>query len=78
MIERLRARTALSQVVELASNDGYLLQYFVERGIPVLGIEPAANVAEVARRAAASRRVVEFFGSETARELAATSGRPTC
>ena len=43
----LRARRAL-QVVELASNDGYLLQYFVERGVPVLGIEPAANVAEVA------------------------------
>ena len=37
-----------SQVVELASNDGYLLQYFVERGVPVLGVEPAANVAEVA------------------------------
>ena len=37
-----------SQVVEIASNDGYLLQYFVERGVPVLGIEPAANVAAVA------------------------------
>src|SRR4051812_30280917 len=39
-----------SQVIELASNDGYLLQYFVEKGIPVLGIEPAANVAEVAEQ----------------------------
>ena len=37
-----------SQVVELASNDGYLLQYFRERRIPVLGVEPAANVADVA------------------------------
>ena len=39
-----------SQVVELASNDGYLLQYFKEKGIPVLGVEPAANVAKVALR----------------------------
>ena len=57
-------------VVEIASNDGYLLQYFVERGIPVLGIEPAANVAEVAE----SRGVptlVEFFGTATAESLAA-------
>ena len=57
-----------SQVIEVASNDGYLLQYFVERGIPSLGIEPAANVAKVAE----SRRVptlVKFFGRETARQL---------
>ncbi len=40
-----------SQVVEIASNDGYLLQYFVERGIPVLGIEPAKNVAKAAMSA---------------------------
>ena len=59
-----------SHVVELASNDGYLLQYFVERGVPVLGVEPAGNVAEVAV-ARACRRVVEFFGVETARALAA-------
>ena len=52
----LRARRLDSQVVEIATNDGYLLQYFVERGIPVLGVEPAANVAEVARASRASRR----------------------
>ena len=59
-----------SQVVELASNDGYLLQYFRERGIPVLGIEPAANVAEVAQEKGI-RTMVKFFGRATAREIAA-------
>jgi SAM-dependent methyltransferase len=59
-----------SQVVEIASNDGYLLQYFVERGIPVLGIEPAANVA-VAAAEKGVRTLVRFFGVETAREVAA-------
>src|SRR5207237_7609172 len=44
MIERSKLN-AQSHIVELCSNDGYLLQYFVEAGIPVLGIEPAANVA---------------------------------
>ncbi len=59
-----------SNVVELASNDGYLLQYFAERGIPVLGIEPAANVAKVAV-AQGVRTIVKFFGRATAREVAA-------
>jgi SAM-dependent methyltransferase len=59
-----------SHVVELASNDGYLLQYFVERGIPVLGIEPAANVAKVAMQKGVPT-LVKFFGRDTARELAA-------
>jgi hypothetical protein len=59
-----------SHVVELASNDGYLLQYFVEVGIPVLGIEPAANVAaEAIKKGVPS--LVKFFGRETAAELAA-------
>jgi hypothetical protein len=58
-----------SHVVELASNDGYLLQYFVERKIPVLGIEPAANVADVAEKKGV-RTLVKFFGRETASELA--------
>ncbi len=59
-----------SLVVELASNDGYLLQYFVQKGILVLGIEPAANVAEVAVKKGVPT-VVKFFGRETAGELAA-------
>jgi SAM-dependent methyltransferase len=58
-----------SHVVELASNDGYLLQYFVERGVPVLGVEPAANVAEVAVEKGVPT-VVEFFGVDTAGTLA--------
>ena len=69
MIERFRIGPQ-SHVVELASNDGYLLQYFVAKGIPVLGIEPAANVAEAARQ----KRVptlVRFFGEKVARELVA-------
>ena len=61
-----------SFVVEVASNDGYLLQYFVRQEIPVLGIEPAANVA----KAAAERGVptlVRFFNAELARELIAAN-----
>ncbi len=54
-----------SQVVELASNDGYLLQYFARKGIPVLGVEPAANVAEVAIENGIDT-VVEFFDEPTA------------
>src|SRR3990170_4156499 len=54
-------------VIELASNDGYLLQYFVQRGIPVLGIEPAANVADYARKKGV-RTEVKFFGVDTAKE----------
>ena len=61
-----------SHVVELASNDGYLLQYFHERGIPVLGVEPAVNVAEVALGKGIPT-VVQFFGRSTARSLAAES-----
>ena len=60
---------AQSQVIELASNDGYLLQYFKEKGIPVLGVEPAVNVAEVALERGIPTRV-QFFGVATAEELA--------
>jgi len=59
-----------SFVVEVASNDGYLLQYFVKLGVPVLGIEPAANVAKVAEQKGV-RTLVRFFGVEAAEELAA-------
>ncbi len=59
-----------SQVVEIASNDGYLLQFFVEMGIPVLGIEPAANVARYAKEKGI-RSVVRFFGFQTAKDLVA-------
>ncbi|BAY92358.1 MULTISPECIES: class I SAM-dependent methyltransferase [unclassified Tolypothrix] len=59
-----------SQVIEIASNDGYLLQYFVEKNIPALGIEPAANVAEVAIKKGIPT-VVKFFGQETAKEQVA-------
>ena len=67
IIERLGLDTS-SQVVELASNDGYLLQHFVKRGIPVLGIEPAANVALAALEKGIPTRT-SFFGADVAREL---------
>ena len=70
--EQMRARFALdgnSHVVELASNDGYLLQWFVEAGVPVLGIEPAANVAAAAE-AKGVPTLVKFFGQTLALELA--------
>lgn len=57
-----------SQVIEVASNDGYLLQHVLERGIPALGVEPAANVAETARERGIET-VVEFFGRELASRL---------
>ena len=59
-----------SFVAEVASNDGYLLQYFVREGVPVLGIEPAANVAKAAVEKGVPT-LVRFFGTKTAGELAA-------
>ncbi len=56
------------QVIEIASNDGYLLQYFHEKGIPVLGIEPAANTAKVAIEKGIPS-ISKFFGVQTAQEL---------
>lgn len=61
-----------SRVVEIASNDGYLLQYFVEKGIPVLGIEPTSNTAEVAV-ARGIKTITEFFGVKLATMLAESS-----
>jgi SAM-dependent methyltransferase len=69
MTERL-GLGATSLVVEIASNDGYLLQHFVELGVPVLGIEPAANTA-LAARAKGVPTEVAFFNAETGRALAA-------
>lgn len=57
-----------SHVVELASNDGYLLKYFLERGIPAIGVEPAANVAEAAMAAGVPTRI-DFFGTTTAAQM---------
>src|SRR6188768_446573 len=69
MIERFRLNGE-SHVVEIASNDGYLLQHFVAKGIRSLGIEPAANVAKVAEEKGVTT-IVEFFGEEFAHKLAA-------
>lgn len=63
-----------SQVIEIASNDGYLLQHFLPLGIHVTGIEPAANVAEVARGKGVST-IVEFFGIEMAKRLVSEGRR---
>lgn len=75
--DQMIARFGLDQhssVVEVASNDGYLLQYFVKRNVPALGIEPAANVAKVAVENGVPT-LVRFFGTELANELAADGGR---
>jgi SAM-dependent methyltransferase len=62
-----------SQVIEVASNDGYLLQYFLDAAVPVLGIEPAANVAAVAIAKGVPTRV-DFFGAELGSVIAAETG----
>jgi 2-polyprenyl-3-methyl-5-hydroxy-6-metoxy-1,4-benzoquinol methylase len=73
MIGRL-GLTPDSLVTEVASNDGYLLQHFHARGVPVLGVEPAGNVAEVARERGI-RTVVEFLGTETGQQIAGRYGQ---
>ena len=70
-VARMADRFALgasSQMVEIASNDGYLLQYFAKRGVGVLGVEPAANVAAAAIQKGLPTEIA-FFGTETARRL---------
>jgi 2-polyprenyl-3-methyl-5-hydroxy-6-metoxy-1,4-benzoquinol methylase len=67
---------AKTQVVEIASNDGYLLQYFKKRNIKVLGIEPAANVAAVAKEKHDINSRVEFFGKTSAEKLVKGGIRP--
>ncbi len=69
MARRLGLKSG-DRVVEIASNDGYLLQYFVEKGLDVLGVEPAANVAAAAVGKGIPT-VVRFFGAEVARDLVA-------
>jgi SAM-dependent methyltransferase len=73
MISRL-SLTPDSLVTEVASNDGYLLQHFLAAGIPVLGVEPAGNVAEVAR-SRGIRTEVQFLGAETGAGIAGRHGQ---
>jgi SAM-dependent methyltransferase len=75
--ESMRARLELGEtslVVELASNDGYLLQHFLASGIPVLGIDPARNVAQAARERGVET-LVDFFGTRLAEQLVADGRR---
>ena len=72
---RDRDLSADSLVVEVASNDGYLLQYYTRAGVPVLGIEPAANIAAVAESERGIPTLVEFFGEELADRLVAEGTR---
>jgi 2-polyprenyl-3-methyl-5-hydroxy-6-metoxy-1,4-benzoquinol methylase len=76
-VEEMMARFGLGPkhlAVEIASNDGYLLQYFAQRGVPVLGIEPAANCARAAEKKGVPT-LVKFFGARTAEELVAQRRR---
>ncbi|OLE61125.1 MAG: methyltransferase, partial [Cyanobacteria bacterium 13_1_40CM_2_61_4] len=72
IVERViewRPLDANSLAVEIASNDGYLLQYYKQAGIPVLGIEPAINIARVAQDERGIRTLTDFFDAETAARL---------
>lgn len=73
IVERLEL-TSASRVVEIAANDGYLLQYFQERGIPCSGVEPSMSVAKAAMNKGL-KIITEFFGTDLARRMAAESGK---
>lgn len=76
-VEMITARLQLntnSRVIELASNDGYLLQYFVQKGIPCLGVDPTRNTAEAAKKRGVET-LVSFWGCRTAEEVVARGGR---
>ncbi len=78
IVQRLmsdRELGAESLVVEVASNDGYLLQWYREAGVPVLGIEPAQNIAKVAREERDIPTISEFFGKDVAKRLASDGQR---
>ena len=74
-MQQMLGLSGQSLVMEIASNDGYLLQHFAEAQVPVLGIEPAANVAEHAVKKGIPT-VTRFFGQDTARDIAAKHGQP--
>lgn len=72
LVERLIKSRDLggeSLVIEIASNDGYLLQYYRQHGVPVLGIEPASNIAKIAHEERNIRTICEFFGNHLAHRL---------
>ena len=75
MVTRRFGLDSKSLVMEIASNDGYLLQHFVATGIPCLGIEPAANCAKAALEKGV-KSTVQFFGTASAERIAAEFGRP--
>lgn len=73
IVERVIVEQKLGEnslALEIASNDGYLLQYYKQRGVPVLGVEPAANIAKHAQEKGI-RTICQFFGSESAEKLRA-------
>jgi SAM-dependent methyltransferase len=78
LAERMTKARGLDQqslVVEIASNDGYLLQYYKRAGVRVLGIEPATNIARVAREERGITTLCEFFGADLAARLKADGSR---
>lgn len=78
IVERVREWRSLdsnSLAVEIASNDGYLLQYYKQADIPVLGIEPALNIARVAQEERGIRTLTDFFNDECAERLVAEGER---